>query len=70
MQVGLPVHYVAMNRFALPALLALSACGSPSGDTVGPVTRSEAQALNDAATMIDNNAIVPVVVNENDPPKS
>lgn len=48
-----------MRILALLALATLSACGSPSDDTVGGVTRSEAEALNDAATMLDNNAIVP-----------
>jgi hypothetical protein len=48
-------------RYLFLALL-LSACGSPSADTVGGVTRSEAEALNDAAEMLDANAVVPVVV--------
>ncbi len=40
----------------------LSACGSPSGDAVGGVSRSESEALNDAAQMLDDNAVVPVPV--------
>ena len=48
-------------RYLIFALL-LSACGSPSSDSVGGVTRSEAEALNDAAEMLDANAVVPVVV--------
>jgi hypothetical protein len=42
--------------------LMLSACGSPSNDAVGGVSRSEAEALNDAAQMLDDNAVVPVPV--------
>jgi hypothetical protein len=42
------------------ALLALGACSSPNDPGVGGVTRSEAEALNDAAAMLDNNAVVPV----------
>jgi hypothetical protein len=42
--------------------LMLSACGSPSNDPVGGVSRSEAEALNDAAEMLDANAVVPVPV--------
>ncbi|MDB5701943.1 MAG: hypothetical protein JWL66_2142 [Sphingomonadales bacterium] len=53
-----------MRVLALIALVALSACGSPSGDSVGGATRSESQALNDAATMLDNNAVAPMVGNE------
>ena len=40
----------------------LSACGSPNSDNVGGVSRSEAEALNDAAEMLDANAVVPVPV--------
>ncbi len=43
-------------------VLLLSACGSPSGDSVDGISRSEAEALNDAAEMLDANAVVPVVV--------
>jgi hypothetical protein len=57
-------HYDAMRTLALLALIALSGCGSPNGKTVGGVTRSEAQALNDAATMLDKNAVAPMVRNE------
>jgi hypothetical protein len=49
-------------RYLILALL-LSACGSPTDDDpVGGVSRSEAEALNDAAEMLDANAVVPVVV--------
>ena len=48
-------------RYLILALL-LSACGSSSSDSVGGVSRSEADALNDAAEMLDANAVVPVVV--------
>ena len=48
-------------RYLFIALL-LTACGSPSADNVGGVSPSEAEALNDAAEMLDANAVVPVVV--------
>jgi uncharacterized protein YbjQ (UPF0145 family) len=48
-------------RYLILAML-LSACGSPSNDAVGGVSRSEAEALNDAAEMLDANAVVPVPV--------
>ena len=48
-------------RYLILALM-LSACGEPSADNVGGVSRSEAEALNDAAEMLDANAVVPVVV--------
>jgi uncharacterized protein YbjQ (UPF0145 family) len=48
-------------RYLILALL-LSACGSPSSESVGGVSRSEAEALNDAAEMLDANAVVPVPV--------
>lgn len=48
-------------RVLIFALL-LSACGSPNADKVSDVSRSEAEALNDAAEMLDANAVVPVVV--------
>ena len=48
-------------RYLILVLL-LSACGSPSDDAVGGVSRSEAEALNDAAQMLDANAVVPVSV--------
>jgi hypothetical protein len=51
-----------MRIFIIPALLALAACGSPSEQKVGGVSQSEADALNDAAEMLDANAVVPVVV--------
>ncbi len=50
-----------MKPFAiLPFLIALAACNSPNDPGVGGVTRSEAEALDDAATMLDNNAVAPV----------
>jgi hypothetical protein len=39
----------------LPLLLA--GCGSGSSDTPGAVTPGEAQALNDAAAMLDANSV-------------
>jgi hypothetical protein len=48
-------------RYLIFALM-LTACGAPSADNVGGVTRSESEALNDAAEMLDANAVVPVVV--------
>ena len=48
-------------RILILALM-LMACGSPSSDSVGGVSRSEAEALNDAAQMLDDNAVVPVPV--------
>jgi hypothetical protein len=48
-------------RYLILALL-LAACGSPSDDGVGGVSRSEAEALNDAAEMLDDNSVVPVPV--------
>jgi hypothetical protein len=42
--------------------LFLTACGAPSSDSVGGVSRSESEALNDAAEMLDTNAVVPVPV--------
>ncbi len=50
-----------MRRLIVLALSGvLTACGSPNDPGVGGVTRSEAQALNDAAIMLDNNAVTPV----------
>ncbi len=48
-------------RYLILALM-LSACGAPGADNVSDVTRNEADALNDAAEMLDANAVVPVVV--------
>ncbi|CAN5190804.1 hypothetical protein BH09PSE3_BH09PSE3_00630 [soil metagenome] len=67
-QIGGTRHDAHMKIFAVLAVIALSGCGAPRNDTVGDVTRSEAQALNDAATMLDNNAVAPVVVTENAAP--
>jgi hypothetical protein len=49
--------------------LTLSACGAPSADNVGGVSPSEAQALNDAAEMLDANAVVPVPVTNDTAPR-
>jgi len=46
-------------RFLFIFLL-LASCGAPRDDGVSGVTQSEAAALNDAATMLDANAIEPV----------
>ena len=46
-------------RYLIFALL-LSACGAPRADNVSDATRSEAEALSDAAEMLDHNAVVPV----------
>ncbi len=59
-----------MRVYAITVLaLALSACGSPNDPGVGGVTRREADALNDAATMVDNNAVAPVPEKAAPPPK-
>ena len=50
-------------RYLILALL-WAGCGSPSNDSVGGVSRSEAEALNDAAQMLDDNAVVPVPVED------
>lgn len=42
--------------------LMLSACGAPNADNVAGVSRNEAEALNDAAEMLDDNAGAPVHV--------
>ncbi|WP_230770343.1 hypothetical protein [Sphingomonas sp. Leaf4] len=48
---------------ALPALLLLAACSGGDKDTApGGVTQSEAAALNDAAAMLDANALAPDTV--------
>ncbi len=49
-----------MRLTLISLLLALAACNSPNDPGVGGVTRSEAEALNDAAAMLDNNAVQPV----------
>ncbi|MFM9977468.1 MAG: hypothetical protein ACKVOP_05395 [Sphingomonadaceae bacterium] len=46
----------------LALFLLLAACGAPGDDGAGGVTRSESDALNDAAAMLDANAVAPVVV--------
>jgi hypothetical protein len=54
-----------MRILALLPLFALTACGAPSDRDVAGVSQSEADALNDAAEMLDANAVVPVVVETN-----
>lgn len=49
-----------MRILALLAFTALAACGSPNDPGVGGVTRSEAEALNDAAEMLDVNTTMPL----------
>jgi len=48
------------RALAFAIATALASCSSPNDPGVGGVTRSEAEALNDAAAMLDNNAIAPV----------
>lgn len=45
-------------RALIPLLLMLSACGDPPDNGPGGVTPEEAQALNDAAAMLDNQSLV------------
>jgi hypothetical protein len=49
-------------KFYLSAALTLTlaACSAPNDPAASGVTPSEAEALNDAAAMLDNNAVVPV----------
>lgn len=49
-------------RYLILALM-LSACGTPSADNVSAVSRNEAEALNDAAEMLEGNVVVPGVEN-------
>jgi predicted outer membrane protein len=51
-----------MKAIACLALLMLAACGAPSDEKVAGVSQSEADALNDAAAMLDANAVIPVPV--------
>ncbi|MGH6615095.1 hypothetical protein [Sphingomonas sp.] len=46
-----------LKSIGLGALLLLAGCGSGSPDTPGAVTPGEAQALNDAAAMLDANSV-------------
>ena len=47
-----------LRALPLGAMLWLAGCGdNPTGAEVGGVSASEAQALNDAAEMLDNRAI-------------
>ncbi len=49
---------------ALPALFCLAACSGGDDDSApGGVTQGEAAALNDAAAMLDANAMAPETVN-------
>jgi hypothetical protein len=47
---------VTIKPAAALAALLLAACG-PSDDAHGDVSQSEAQALNDAAAMLDANSV-------------
>jgi hypothetical protein len=49
-----------MRILIFVTLFALTSCGAPSDRKVGGVSQSEADALNDAAEMLDANAVVPV----------
>jgi hypothetical protein len=52
-----------VRRLIVFACLLLAACGgSPNDPGVGGVTRSEADALNDAAEMLDEDGPPPSVV--------
>ncbi|MFD1788174.1 hypothetical protein ACFSC3_11375 [Sphingomonas floccifaciens] len=42
---------------ALPAALTIVGCGSDAANDPGGLTASEAQELNDAAAMLDANAV-------------
>lgn len=57
-----------MPRFVRPAILfaplLLIACGAADDDTApGGVTQGEAAALNDAAAMLDDDAMAPEAAN-------
>jgi hypothetical protein len=53
-----------MRIVSVVMFLALAGCGgSPNDPGVGGVTRSEAQALNDAAEMLDQTEPPPSVLN-------
>ncbi len=47
----------------LPIALLLAACNGEDRSAPGDVTQSEAAALNDAAAMLDANALSPETVN-------
>ncbi len=50
--------------FVMPFALLLAACdGGTADDAPGGVTQGEAAALNDAAAMLDANAMSPDTVN-------
>lgn len=56
---------------ALAMTLALAGCGeSMSGDGVGGVSASEAQALNEAAEMLDARTSATVELNSNATPSA
>jgi hypothetical protein len=56
--------------FNLLLLLLLTACGSASNDPgVGGVTRGEAEALNDAAAMLDQTEPPPRLTDDSDAPQ-
>ncbi len=49
---------------ALSCMLLLSACDGGDGPAPGGVTESEAAALNDAAAMLDADALSPDALND------
>jgi hypothetical protein len=51
-----------MKPIFLIPLLMLASCGAPSDEKVAGVSQSEADALNDAAEMLDADAVVPVAI--------
>lgn len=55
-------HAQTMKIAIVATLLLLASCGAPSDQKVAGVSQSEADALNDAAEMLDANAVVPVPV--------
>jgi hypothetical protein len=55
-------HDAGMKYIALIASLVLAGCGAPSDEKVAGVSQSEADALNDAAEMLDANTVVPVPI--------
>jgi len=55
------IAYQRRAGWGFPALLLLAGCGSEEGRSVGGVSPSEAQALNEAAAMLDERAANSVV---------
>ncbi len=57
-----------MRRAMLAIMFLLAGCGgSPNDPGVGGVTRGEAEALNDAAAMLDQTEPPPSVLNDTAP---